>query len=206
MSRIFPLAPALALGALFIAAPSYAESYVAIVAAPDLGTTLTLTADLDAAELEIRSTGPADRFFAWGFGGTEMSDTYALITNAGGDESLTERKLGDHSSGTLLDPSLVVQSSTIDADILTVVATRPFAGPDADYFEFTPDLIVNGEPFDMIWSLGSSTMLAYHGSNRDTGSATFDKDVSSVPGDDPGYGVVGGSWGELKVRFEKLER
>jgi hypothetical protein len=44
---------------------------------PEPGAPLTLTMDLDTAEVEIRSLGPSDSFFARGFGATRTPDLRA---------------------------------------------------------------------------------------------------------------------------------
>eukprot|EP01050_Picozoa_sp_SAG11_P040134 SAG11_NODE_17281_length_523_cov_0.849057_1_plen_174_part_11 len=96
---------------------------------------VSLDATKNAATITL--TGPADVWFGAGFGSANMVGTYAVIVEAGGAGSVSERKLGQHLAGTELKASLKVMRSSVTNGRRTVVLSRPLKGDTADYYSFS---------------------------------------------------------------------
>ena len=118
-----------------------------------------LEVELSARGARITMTGPAYVWFGVGFDAATMGDLpYTIIIDGHGD--VTERKLGSHAPGTLLKPSVHVESSTVSKDgkTRTVVLTRRLTGVTSEHYTF--DLRVLDIPF--INAYGSSATFGYH--------------------------------------------
>jgi hypothetical protein len=148
-----------------------------VVAGPNQ---LSVSVDLNAntSEAIITVTGPADKYFAVGFNGELMNETYAIVCNQNG-VAVEERKLGNHNAGDLLASSITVESSSVIDGQLTLVLKRPLAGQTADHFDFSS--VVNDSSVSTIYTVGSSQSLVYHGiSNRGVTSMTFSEQVTGL--------------------------
>lgn len=119
--------------------------------------TLDMTIDTDINLVTLTMTGPDNVFFAFGFGGTAMNNTYAIIMEGNGN--IMERSLGNHNSGTLLTSSVTVLQNTTSGGIRTVQLTRAINGLNASYFTFPS----SATTINFIFSRGSSSTLQYHG-------------------------------------------
>lgn len=132
------------------------------------GTQVNVTVKLTDEEVIITLVGPPDRWFGVAFGsntmcmhmtGDECPDggPYAIVIS--GDEySVTERKLGFHGPGSVLDTSVKVISNLIKAGNRTVVLTRPLNGATSDHYTF--DLAKTSIP--IIAARGCSFEFAQH--------------------------------------------
>lgn len=182
--------------------PAAAQTYLATAEIPSAGLMLEVRIDVGAGDLEVRTVGPADRWFAWGFGSQTMSGTYALITNETGNEIMVERKLGNHNGGQLLEPSITLISSQNDGSTLDVVVSRALEAPGPDYYEFDLQAVENMVPIDVIWARGSSLAFMSHNA-RGTRTVIFERETTSVPDDDTAsHQDV--TWGQVKLRFTKI--
>ena len=103
-----------------------------------VGLTVRLEAAKDLVTLTL--SGPADAWFAVGFGATAMGDRpWTVVVDGAG--LVSERKLGgqvpnSHVEGDALAPSVTVAGSAVEGGVRTVVLTRALAGAGADYFSF----------------------------------------------------------------------
>ena len=122
--------------------------------------TASLFIDTVAGTVEITLSGPDNVWFGYGFGGSAMSGTYAIITDGSG--GITERNLGNHTSGTLLTSSITTVSNTVNGSVRTVVVNRALAGLNANYYTF-PNATAS---IPMIWAHGTGSTLAYHGAGN----------------------------------------
>eukprot|EP01062_Namystynia_karyoxenos_P034294 TRINITY_DN25151_c0_g2_i1.p1 TRINITY_DN25151_c0_g2~~TRINITY_DN25151_c0_g2_i1.p1 ORF type:complete len:5318 (+),score=1231.96 TRINITY_DN25151_c0_g2_i1:61-15954(+) len=108
----------------------------------------------------VTVTGPSTSWFAVGFGGLTMKDTYAIIVHTrsqGG--TVEERVLGHHAAGEVLTPqALSVIYDTTTAGRRTVVMERPVIGatPLHHTFRFAARLGV-------IAAVGYTDAYSYHG-------------------------------------------
>lgn len=133
--------------------------------------------DSDADKVTFTCTGPSDTFFAFGFGGSQMSGTYAFVLNSTAGD-VQERKLGEHNPGSELTSSVNVLSSDVSNNEITIVFERALTGTNADYYDFTA-----GEGnINMIYSKGTAQSLAYHGltSKGTTTLAITDQSATSI--------------------------
>lgn len=130
--------------------------------------TADITVDVPQNEVTIVLTGTNNTWFGFGFGGTQMFNRYSVITTGAG--AVSERKLGNHSSGTSLSSSLTSVNTTVSGSIRTVTIKRPIAGLNSNYFSFP----TSPGSFMMIWAKGNGTNLANHGGgNRGSGMITL---------------------------------
>eukprot|EP00949_MAST-11_sp_MAST-11-sp1_P001864 g1864.t1 len=129
-----------------------------------LGNLTNLHLKHDGTTATIKISGPAGVWFGVGFDAATMADQpYAIIVD--GDGNVTERKLGDHSPGSLLRPSIHVVSSTVSRDVRTVIMARPCAAATRDHYAIP----TKPGKIELITAVGSGPRLAYHRSR--TGSS-----------------------------------
>lgn len=121
---------------------------------------LSVLLDVEKQQAEIMMTGPGNVWFGIGFGATNMGDSpWAIIVDGHG--VVTERKLGEHNPGTLLNASVTVKSSVMKDGLRSVVLTRGLQGLGPDYFTFDP-MKNGGTEINFINAVGSSIELSYH--------------------------------------------
>lgn len=118
--------------------------------------------------------GPAAVWFGVGLNASGMSDQPYAIIVAGGNGSVSERRLGIHAQGTLLIPSLRVVSNIVNGAMRTVVVQRPLVGATPSHYTFlcTPQRL----PF--IEAVGSTPALGYHKTRQ---SAILTVTTSAAP-------------------------
>ena len=105
----------------------------------------------------INITGPSGVWYGTGFNAKAMSDTpYAIIVDGNGH--VTERKLVNHGPGTLLAPSLIVISSSVQDNVRTVTLRRNITGATTNHFTFPT---IPGD-INLIAAIGSTPDLSYH--------------------------------------------
>ena len=117
---------------------------------------LNLTMDISSNSVTISIKGPADKWFAIGFGASEMKGTYSIAVDGRGN--VTEHKLGDHELGSVLEPSVALVSAEVVGGLRTVVLSRNFQGKTADYFTFS----AGESTIPVIDAVGSGAELGYH--------------------------------------------
>ncbi len=132
--------------------------------------TLSLYIDPAADTVQITMTGPANQWKGYGFGGSAMSGTYAIITDGNG--LIEEREMGNHTSGTVLTSSLISSSFSTSGGVTTTTVTRSLTGLTANHYTFSGGAIT----IPIIWAYGSGVSLAYHGSNRGPSTITMSQD------------------------------
>lgn len=121
--------------------------------------TLDVSINTNTNEVTIEYTGPSNLWYAVGFGGSSMANTYIILTDGAGN--VTERKLGNHNAGSQLSPSLTSSNTNINGSIRTTTVTRPLMGPNGDYYDFS-----GASTIPLIWARGTGANLAYHGSSN----------------------------------------
>ena len=110
------------------------------------------------SSVQIRLSGPAAVWFGVGFDAQLMQDAPYTIVVEGA--KVSERQLGKHVAGQLLQPSVSVLSNTVSDGIRTVVLSRPLIGATAAHFTFsTTSLKLN-----FISAIGVSLNFGPHGS------------------------------------------
>ena len=115
-------------------------------------------------------TGPDGKWFGIGLGANTftMSDTpYAIIVDGNG--AVSERKLGNHDGGKLLDTSVQVISTRAYNGIRNVVMTREYQGKTPEHYTFNPK---STSTIPHISASGSGPNFSYHGS-KTRGGATL---------------------------------
>jgi len=133
------------------------ETRVSLTGSTKLGPQVSLSLDHDTMTATLTMTGPADVWFGVGFDASAMSDEpYAIIVDGRG--AVTERKLGKHAPGTLLDPSVKVVSNTVVDGRRRLVLHRPVIGASSHHYT----LPTNPGDLDIISAVGDSIQLSYH--------------------------------------------
>merc|ERR1719369_264581 len=123
-------------------------------------TTVTIHLDNTIEKATITMSGPNGQWFSVGLNTPNfvMKDApYTIVVDGSGNVS--ERKLGDHDPGTVIDSTLTVTSNTIKDGVREVVMTRPFKGKTPDHYTFDPK--VTNIP--LISASGLGPVFAYHG-------------------------------------------
>jgi hypothetical protein len=137
--------------------------------------TITVTVNTSTDVVDITCTGPSSQWYGYGFGGASMTNRYTLIVEGSG--SITERKLGNHTSGSLLGSSFLASTSSVAGSVRTTTVSRNRVGASADYFTF-PN---TAGSFTIIWAKGNGSALSQHASNS-RGSALISLvDVCNLP-------------------------
>ena len=139
---------------------------------------LGLVVDGGSGNATITMTGPADVWFAVGFGAQLMADApYTIVVEpgaaaaAGGDGAaaaaaaaaarVSERRLARYAPGSALAPSVEVLSQSVDAGAgtRTVVLRRGLAGATSRHFSFDATKIA----LDFIAATGTAAAFGPHG-------------------------------------------
>ncbi|CAE7783457.1 unnamed protein product [Symbiodinium sp. CCMP2592] len=131
---------------------------------------VSVSLDLTLQQARISLAGPASVWFGVGFNAVAMADSpWALIVDGSG--AVTERKLGPHEAGRLLEPSVSLEETKVQGDLRSVTLTRPLKGASSDYYTFTPFTDGSGE-LNFISAVGNTPNLSYH-NQRTAGQLTF---------------------------------
>jgi len=145
-------------GVLLCAMPSYGQIYQG---STQLGTSMsfdiTLNTNTDSVSMEF--SGPSSGYYAVGFGGTSMTNTYTVVVNANG--TVQERKLGNHQGGSVLSAS-VTYNAVVASGVRTAYIERARAGASGNHYTFS----ANGGPINLIWAKGGTSFGNHGGSNR----------------------------------------
>lgn len=126
-----------------------------------LGTTMsldiTLNTNTDSVSMEF--SGPSSGYYAVGFGGTGMTNTYTVVVNSNG--TVQERKLGNHQGGNVLSAS-VAYNAVVAGGVRTAYIERARAGASGNHYTFSS----NGGAINLIWAKGGTSFGNHGGSNR----------------------------------------
>lgn len=122
---------------------------------------VSITIDQGRDIVELNMVGPADVYYAVGFGSNEMAHTWAIVVNGEGDEGWFEQTLSDHTEGEqhavksfeLLQNSLSAQTKNMRrVHLRKALSSLQSFHP----FDATQDSI------DIIWAVGSDTDFTKH--------------------------------------------
>ena len=145
-------------GVLLCAMPSYGQIYQG---STQLGTSMsldiTLNTNTDSVSMEFN--GPSSGYYAVGFGGTGMTNTYTVVVNSNG--TVQERKLGNHQGGNVLSAS-VAYNAVVAGGVRTAYIERARAGASGNHYTFSS----NGGAINLIWAKGGTSFGNHGGSNR----------------------------------------
>lgn len=100
--------------------------------------------------VKITMNGPADAWFAFGFGNNKMEGTYAIVASENGVE---ERFLEGRNEGELLIESIKIESDAITGEQRKIVLTRSLKAKSAKYFEFS----ASEKVIDIIYAIGRNS-------------------------------------------------
>ena len=143
---------------LLCAVTSYGQIYQG---STQLGTSMsldiTLNTNTDSVSMEF--SGPSSGYYAVGFGGTSMTNTYTVVVNSNG--TVQERKLGNHQGGNVLGAS-VAYNAVVAGGVRTAYIERARAGASGNHYTFS----ANGGVINLIWAKGGTSFGNHGGSNR----------------------------------------
>lgn len=130
--------------------------------------------DSTTNKLTITMVGPSTVWYGFGFGSTEMSDTYSIIVD--GEGKVEERYLVGVTEGNSLDDTFAVESSETIGSTRTVVISRDLDSdlPTKYHYEFS----VNDKKLETIYGWGTTSYLDNHGVDQ-RGDATLSMTRSS---------------------------
>lgn len=147
-----------------------------------------------SAEIDVTSTlvtltlnGPDNRYLGLGFGVQSMTtDGDAVIFLNDGTFKLTDRAFGDNGGGDgsgigiipILDSKQdwTITSNVLNGEQRTIVATRVLnTGEATDYVFSTSETSI-----DLVWSIGFSYTLGYHGANRGITMQSFTLSTNDI--------------------------
>jgi len=119
-----------------------------------------------ATSVQLKLTGPADKWFGIGFGSQTMcmhmegdecpgGGPYAIIVSG---NDIAERKLDHHGPGVVLSSSITVHSNQVENGIRIVHLSRPMKGPTEKHFTFD----ASSPSIPLIMANGCSLKFAQH--------------------------------------------
>ena len=118
---------------------------------------ITLNTNTDSVSMEF--SGPSSGYYAVGFGGTGMTNTFTVVVNSNG--TVQERKLGNHQGGNVLSAS-VAYNAVVAGGVRTAYIERARAGASGNHYTFSS----NGGAINLIWAKGGTSFGNHGGSNR----------------------------------------
>ncbi len=143
---------------LFAVTTSYAQIYQG---SAQLGSSLSLDITLNTTtdSVSMEFSGPSSGYYAVGFDGTSMTNTYTVVVNSNG--TVQERKLGNHQGGNVLSAS-VTYNAVVAGGVRTAYIERARAGASGNHYTFSS----NGGAINLIWAKGGTSFGNHGGSNR----------------------------------------
>jgi len=145
-------------GALLFVAPLYGQIYSGTAQlGTDLNLDITLNTNTDSVHMEF--SGPSSGYYAVGFGGTSMTNTYTIVVNSNG--TVQERKLGNHQGGNVLSSS-VAYSAVVASGTRTAYIDRARSGASGNHYSFSS----TGGMINLIWAKGGTSFGNHGGANR----------------------------------------
>ena len=137
--------------------------------------TLGLLMDPVGNNVTITISGPADVWFGIGFDTQYMANApYTIVVDGKG--GVTERVLGEHVAGILLNRSVDLAGHVVQDGIRTVTLTRSLKGLTPHHHTFDPSQM----SLDFIVAIGSGSAFAYH-ANKTTDTIALWPDTSAQP-------------------------
>lgn len=94
---------------------------IGLTSAADGAVSVRLNVSGAASTVTLTLSGPSDVWYGVGFNATAMDGAYTIIIEG---KNVSERKLGDHTEGSLLSSSVTVLSNVENNGMRTVVLTR----------------------------------------------------------------------------------
>ena len=119
---------------------------------------LSLSLGGDAATANITLVGPAAVWFGVGFDTQFMDNSPYAITVDGHTGAVTERVLGNHEAGIVLNSSVTVISNTVVNGVRTIALQRPLQGLTPHHHDFDPQQM----SMNFINAIGNGPDFAYH--------------------------------------------
>jgi len=189
------LAPLLAT-VLAFASPASAEVWTA-AAELDAASpfSIEITIDDGAGEIRFAMTGPEDKWFALGLGGSQMSGTYAIVTTP--TPAVEERTLGNHNPGSPLPVAVVMDDYVVNGDGTSTFEVSRAQDPGTGAYVFDMQDVQAGVPIPVIWGVGQGAPFQYHGDTRGDGGVEFQADATPAPEGS----VVAQTFGATKLLF-----
>eukprot|EP00658_Telonema_sp_P-2_P010533 TRINITY_DN13971_c0_g1_i2.p1 TRINITY_DN13971_c0_g1~~TRINITY_DN13971_c0_g1_i2.p1 ORF type:complete len:169 (-),score=39.31 TRINITY_DN13971_c0_g1_i2:343-849(-) len=120
-----------------------------------LGLKLTLDPSADLATISMK--GPSGVWFGFSFGGLVMGDQPWSVL-ASGNGGVWEQRLGDHTGGIRLNPSVTVLSNQVVNGVRTLNVTRGLKGRSAEYYSFN----ASESAVSMLAAYGKTEVYSYH--------------------------------------------
>ena len=111
-----------------------------------------------AGAANITMVGPSDVWFGVGFDTQFMSNSPYAITVDGSTGVVTERVLGNHEAGIVLNTSVTVVSNTVVDGVRTLILTRPLKGLTPHHHDFDSKKM----SLNFIAAIGASPHFSYH--------------------------------------------
>jgi|APSaa5957512622_1039677.scaffolds.fasta_scaffold00866_1 hypothetical protein len=164
--NIIILALMLFIGQISVVAQTYSGSTV-VNAGSNMS--ISITVDPSADTLQITMTGPSSVYYSYGFGSNMMVNTYCFVTTGTG--MISERKLGNHNSGSLLASSLINSSFASLGGFTTTSVSRSISGMNSDYFTFP----AGANTIIVMWAYGFGPNLGSH-DNRGVATINLTQD------------------------------
>jgi len=171
--------------------PASATVWVATHDWPSRGLSLEALVDDVTDDVQLTIVGPVGVWLSYGFGGSGMTGTYAVVGSPGG--GVEERILGNHNAGSLLPSAITVDSWTDlgNGTARFVLSRTRDPGTGAWVFPASETTV------PIIFAVGQSSVFGNHGSgNRSSGSVHFGPDAVPAP-----EGIRSASWGTTKITF-----
>lgn len=119
---------------------------------------LTISLGGDAALANITMVGPSNVWFGVGFDTQFMTNAPYAITVDGHSGAVTERVLGNHAAGIVLNASITVISNTVVNGVRTITMQRPLQGLTPHHHDFDPKQM----SLNFINAIGDGPDFAYH--------------------------------------------
>ena len=146
----------------------------------------TVKFDTNSTTVTMTLIGPSNNWLGLGFGMTSMSQIGdGVIVSGLTTTTLTDRNFTGSTStpNSDLAQSWTTTSNTVAGSVRTIVATRALSTSDTAGVDYT--FTNSTASINLIWALGSSLTLAYHGGTKGngiTGNFTLSTDSFSMAG------------------------
>ena len=145
----------------------------------------TVKFDTNSTTVTMTLVGPANSWLGLGFGMTSMSQIGDGVIVSGLTTTTTDRNFTGSTSTPNLDSaqSWFTTSNTVASSVRTIVATRALSTGDTVGVDYT--FTNSTASINLIWALGSSLSLAYHGATKGSGiteNFTLSTDSFSMAG------------------------
>ena len=119
---------------------------------------LELAVDGAAQVVNITMSGPANVWFGVGFNTLFMDNAPYAITVDGTTGVVTERVLGHHTAGIILNVSVTVVHTAVSDNVRTIMLQRATKGLTPHHHDFDPTQM----SMDVIAAVGSAPAFGYH--------------------------------------------